>query len=226
MSLWIFTLNAGVRPYLIVEKRNVVKILQMIAIKKGMTISARYQATPTGTLDIFLSPSPHSDQIELDIECIDLAGGHVTLLGIHMPHDSTVPYNLVSTACNTDAYSYGFNGKLKDNEWAGVGNHYDYGMRQYDSRIARFISVDPLTKKYPLFRMFRRAFGIKYIQPFSERISRLPGPKGPTTAYILPIISSFSSCLPRQKAGSDKNTQNRRNPRPACKLFYIIIENQ
>ena len=38
---------------------------------------------------------------------------------------------------------------MKDNEWAGVGNHYDYGMRMYDPRICRPPSVDPLTQKYP-----------------------------------------------------------------------------
>ena len=51
-----------------------------------------------------------------------------------------------------DQYEYGFNGKLKDNEWAGVGNHLDFGARGYDTRIARWINIDPLAKKYPNFR--------------------------------------------------------------------------
>lgn len=50
-----------------------------------------------------------------------------------------------------DAYRYGFNGKLKDNEWSGIGNSEDYGFRMLDTRIARFRSVDPLTKKFPHF---------------------------------------------------------------------------
>ena len=46
-------------------------------------------------------------------------------------------------------YRYGFNGKENDNEVKGEGNQQDYGMRVYDPRISKFLSVDPLTKKYP-----------------------------------------------------------------------------
>ncbi len=42
-------------------------------------------------------------------------------------------------------YRYGFNGKENDPE---TGTQ-DYGMRIYDGRIAKFLSVDPLTKSYP-----------------------------------------------------------------------------
>ncbi|MBC6490651.1 hypothetical protein BC349_19410 [Flavihumibacter stibioxidans] len=31
----------------------------------------------------------------------------------------------------------------------GAGNQQDYGMRIYDPRIAKFLSVDPITKSYP-----------------------------------------------------------------------------
>lgn len=46
-------------------------------------------------------------------------------------------------------YRYGFNGKENDNEVKGSGNQQDYGMRIYDPRIGRFLSSDPLAKKYP-----------------------------------------------------------------------------
>src|SRR5699024_3653516 len=46
-------------------------------------------------------------------------------------------------------YRYGFNGKENDNEVKGEGNQQDYGMRIYDPRLGRFLSVDPLEKKYP-----------------------------------------------------------------------------
>jgi len=47
------------------------------------------------------------------------------------------------------AYRYGFNGKENDNEVKGEGNQQDYGMRIYDTRLGKFLSVDPLTKDYP-----------------------------------------------------------------------------
>ena len=46
-------------------------------------------------------------------------------------------------------YRYGFNGKENDNEVKGEGNQQDYGMRIYDSRLVRFLSVDPVTEDYP-----------------------------------------------------------------------------
>ncbi len=48
-------------------------------------------------------------------------------------------------------YRYGFNGKENDNEVKGNGNQRDYGMRIYDPRLAKFLSVDPLTKNYPWY---------------------------------------------------------------------------
>jgi RHS repeat-associated protein len=45
-------------------------------------------------------------------------------------------------------YRYGFNGKENDNEIKGEGNSLDFGARIYDSRISRWLSVDPLSAKY------------------------------------------------------------------------------
>ena len=47
------------------------------------------------------------------------------------------------TAATT--YRYGFNGKENDKETG----EQDYGMRIYDPRIGKFLSVDPISKKYP-----------------------------------------------------------------------------
>ncbi|MFT3981667.1 MAG: RHS repeat-associated core domain-containing protein [Ferruginibacter sp.] len=48
-----------------------------------------------------------------------------------------------------NSYRYGFNGKENDNESKGMGNSLDFGARIYDPRISKFLSVDPLQKKYP-----------------------------------------------------------------------------
>jgi RHS repeat-associated protein len=54
-------------------------------------------------------------------------------------------------------YRYGFNGKENDNEVEGVGNQIDYGMRAYDPRAGRFMSLDPLTKKFPFYAPYQYA---------------------------------------------------------------------
>jgi len=46
-------------------------------------------------------------------------------------------------------YRYGFNGKLKDNDIYGKSDAYDYEARFYDPRLGRFLSSDPLYKKFP-----------------------------------------------------------------------------
>ena len=52
---------------------------------------------------------------------------------------------------------FGFNGKENDNDVKGFGNQQDYGMRVYDTRIGKFLSVDPLTKKFAWFSPYQFA---------------------------------------------------------------------
>jgi RHS repeat-associated protein len=56
---------------------------------------------------------------------------------------------------NSGNYRYGFNAKENDNEVKGVGNQQDYGMRVYDPRLGKFLSVDPLTKDFPWYTPFQ-----------------------------------------------------------------------
>jgi RHS repeat-associated protein len=46
-------------------------------------------------------------------------------------------------------YRYGFNGKENDDDIKGIGLQQDYGMRIYDPRLGRFLSVDPIATQYP-----------------------------------------------------------------------------
>lgn len=61
--------------------------------------------------------------------------------GMPMPNRT---YSLSSSK-----YRFGFNGKEKENDLYGEGNAYDYSSRMYDSRIGKWLSVDPLSNKYP-----------------------------------------------------------------------------
>jgi RHS repeat-associated protein len=54
-------------------------------------------------------------------------------------------------------YRCGFNGKENDNDVKGEGNQQDYGLRIYDPRLVKFLSVDPLTGHYPYYSPYQFA---------------------------------------------------------------------
>jgi RHS repeat-associated protein len=55
----------------------------------------------------------------------------------------------ISSQTLRSSYLFGFNGKEKDDELKGEGNSLDFGARIYDSRLGRWLSLDPLMAKYP-----------------------------------------------------------------------------
>ena len=62
---------------------------------------------------------------------------------------------MVDRRWSLSGYRYGFNGKENDNEVKGEGNEQDYGMRVYDPRVGRFLSVDPLTNQFPHYTPYQ-----------------------------------------------------------------------
>jgi len=52
-------------------------------------------------------------------------------------------------------YRYGFNGMEKDDEVKGSGNSYDFGARIYDSRLGRWLAVDPQSSKQPSWSPYK-----------------------------------------------------------------------
>ncbi|MCT4647093.1 MAG: hypothetical protein N4A74_19045 [Carboxylicivirga sp.] len=64
---------------------------------------------------------------------------------------------LLSSSQESDKYRFGFNGKEKDDKGEWGLTHYDYGFRIYNPGIAKFLSVDPLTKSYPMLTPYQFA---------------------------------------------------------------------
>ena len=58
---------------------------------------------------------------------------------------------------NFGDYRYGFNGKEKDDKGEWGSTHYDYGFRIYNPQVAKFLSVDPLAKSYPMLTPYQFA---------------------------------------------------------------------
>jgi len=73
---------------------------------------------------------------------------------------------------NSIDYRYGFNGKEKDNEVKGNGNSLDFGARMYDSRLGRWLSMDPLASKYSGWSAYNYTLNnpIYFVDPDGEDV--------------------------------------------------------
>ncbi len=65
-------------------------------------------------------------------------------------YNNYYPFGMIMPNRSKDSpdYRYGFNGMEKDDEVKGSGNSYTTHFRQYDSRLGRWHSVDPVTHSY------------------------------------------------------------------------------
>jgi len=67
----------------------------------------------------------------------------------YYPFGMMMPDRQWYAGSDSSGYRYGFNGQEKDNEVSGNGNTIEYKYRIHDSRLGRFLSVDPLFASYP-----------------------------------------------------------------------------
>lgn len=108
----------------------------------SVTQNNAFTATVTGTYRIEFLRSGNTTNCEFQLDDIAI----------------TYNDNVNHTVCIAETnYRFGFNGKEKDNEVSGEGNHYDYGFRVYDPRLGRFLSVDPLCKSFPWYTPYQFA---------------------------------------------------------------------
>jgi len=65
-------------------------------------------------------------------------------------------------------YRFGFNGMEKDDEIGSIGNSYNFGARIFDSRIGRFLSIDPFANNFPFMTPYCFAANspIKFIDTY------------------------------------------------------------
>ncbi|NHF58984.1 hypothetical protein FK220_006515 [Flavobacteriaceae bacterium TP-CH-4] len=79
---------------------------------------------------------------------------------------------------NSSDYRYGFQGQEKDDEIKGEGNSVNFTFRMYDSRVGRFFTVDPLSKKYPFYSPYtfsgNKVIAYKELEGGEELIAMTP----------------------------------------------------
>ena len=87
---------------------------------------------------------------------------------------------------SSQQYRFGYNGKELDSEgMCGSGATYDYGFRIYNPNIAKFLSVDPLSKSYPMLTPYQFASnspisgidqdGLEYLNNEDARVEIIGG---------------------------------------------------
>ena len=86
---------------------------------------------------------------------MDYYNADVVTANDYYPFGSQMPGRKFAQA--NSSYRYGFNGKENDNDVKGEGNQQDYGMRIYDPRIGKFLSVDPIAASYPMLTPYQFA---------------------------------------------------------------------
>lgn len=98
---------------------------------------------------------------------------------------------------NNLLYRYGFNGKEKDDAIKGSpGSSLDFGARIYDSRIGRWLSLDPFAEKYPACTPFAFAANapILFIDPNGKEVF-LHGKDAKATAAALDKVTTLKITL-------------------------------
>jgi RHS repeat-associated protein len=73
---------------------------------------------------------------------------------------TTYPFGMYmpGRSFSSGSYRYGFNGMEKDDEVKGNGKSYTSYFRQYDPRLGRWNSVDPITASTPSWSPYRFGF--------------------------------------------------------------------
>ena len=86
---------------------------------------------------------------------------------------------------NSDTYRYGFQGKEKDDELKGNGNSYDFGARMLDTRVGRWLSIDPLAEKFPSVNPYNAMDNnpINMIDPDGAKVDMTNALKADYTSY-------------------------------------------
>jgi len=84
--------------------------------------------------------TPHQN-----VNNIDYYEADVTSATLYYPFGM----ELKTYAADSNGYRFGFNGMEKDDDIKGSGNSLDFGARIYDSRLGRWLALDPLMNKYP-----------------------------------------------------------------------------
>lgn len=92
----------------------------------------------------------------------------------------------------------------KDNEMQGIGNSLDFGARVYDTRVGRFLSLDPLMKKFPSISpyIYAQNSPLAMIDKEGERGEIIINKKSQERGAAITMVNVNMLLLTTQKRGS------------------------
>jgi len=97
--------------------------------------------TASGTYNFNFTPS------EDDIRVVVAGSSRYALTHIFMDRN-TIEEVVETYTLSAGGYRYGYQGSERDDEAKGKGNSYTTEFRQYDPRLGRWLSVDPVVKHH------------------------------------------------------------------------------
>jgi RHS repeat-associated protein len=108
-----------------------------------------YVSNLTVTTRIGNTPNTYkaATSIEFIGEYVDNGGEEYEAFIVNQTNPDPNPTTGTVSSNNDDGYRYGFNGKENDKDISE--GDLDFGARIYDSRLGRWLALDPLMKKYP-----------------------------------------------------------------------------
>ncbi|MGN6399934.1 MAG: RHS repeat domain-containing protein [Flavisolibacter sp.] len=147
-------------------------------------------------------------------------------------NDSYYPFGMEMPArtFSSPLYRYGFNGKEKDDEAKGSGEQYDYGFRIYDPRVGRFLSVDPLSGRFPYYSPYQfsgntpvQAIDLDGMEPKGYKwdnpyVASHPG------SGVTPVTSEYDRTPLQGKVGSYSGIINAYAVQDIDNKTYLIYE--
>ncbi|MCL4283352.1 MAG: hypothetical protein KJZ58_13960 [Flavobacteriales bacterium] len=118
------------------------------------------------------------------------------------PFGSLLPGRNYSST--TDTYRYGFQGQESDGEINGERNSYAFEYRIHDPRVGRFLSIDPLSRKYPFYTPYsfsgNRVIDSREIEGLEPR-QEIYGPDKLVPVLVVPASSTIQ--VPIHPGGLD-----------------------
>jgi RHS repeat-associated protein len=116
-----------------------------------------------------------------------------------MPKTQVIAGQFAEILFSGHTYRYAFNGMEKVDEVSVEGGDYDFGARIYDSRLGRWLSVDPAYTKYPSSSSYTFAANspITLIDPDGEFV-KLHGRRKDQIAYVKTMNSLATGVVIRR----------------------------